>query len=223
MTQTTTISRGRAIVVNRIMVFAAVSLAFGSYFWQPVRWMEYLIDVMVRAYLHFIAGSLAHEGVHGHLGNSRSSNGWWGRVALLPTSSAFVTFRKAHMYHHSATNIPGKDPDELLDTPRKWEIAFRALLLPSYWLMWLWKNDRLTRGDRVEYVLTCAVQVVIYGVVAQFVGIERVLGVLFGLIPSAILHAVVLWYFFAIKHMRAAPRARRRAARTITTAGRCFG
>jgi fatty acid desaturase len=195
MTQTT-ISRDRAIVLNRIMICAAVSLAFASYLWQPLRWVEYIIDIVLRAYLHFIAGSLAHEAVHGHLGNSRSSNAWWGRVALLPTISPFVTFRKAHMHHHSATNIPGKDPDEFLNTPRKWEIPFRALLLPSYWLIWLWKNGRLTGRDRMEYALTCAAQVLVFNLVAQFAGTERVL---WGLIPSGILHAVVLWYCFAVK------------------------
>src|SRR5688572_5307080 len=159
MTQTTTISRDRAIVLNRIMISTAVAMAFGSYFWHPVRWMEYVLDVLVRAYLHFIAGSLAHEAVHGHLGNSRSSNAWWGRVELLPTTSPFLTFRKPHRSHHSATNIPGEDPYEFLNTPRKWQIPFRALLLPSHWLIWLWKNGRLTRSDRVEYALTCAGQV----------------------------------------------------------------
>src|SRR5438552_18655391 len=103
MDELETISRARAIVLNRITTCAVVSMAFGSYFWQPMQWIEYAIDVVLRAYLHFIAGSMAHETVHGHLGKSKSSNAWWGRLALLPITAPFVTFRKAHIEHHANT------------------------------------------------------------------------------------------------------------------------
>ena len=80
------ISRSRAVFVNRAVTCAAVSMAFATYFAQPLTLLAYAIDFVVRAYLHFVAGVMAHESVHGHLGNSRSANQWWGRFALFPTT-----------------------------------------------------------------------------------------------------------------------------------------
>ena len=190
------ISRHSAIIVNRIATTGAVSLALGSYFWQPTLAVHYVADIVLRAYLHFVAGSMAHESVHGHLGNSRRANSWWGRFALIPTTVPFVIFRKTHLHHHAATNIPEKDPDEFLNTPKSWQIPFRAWALPYHWVMWLLRHGRLTRRDRTEYILTYAVEAVLYGAIVYFTGLERLL---LGLIPSAALHSMMLWYGFGIK------------------------
>ncbi|MBI4471808.1 MAG: fatty acid desaturase, partial [Acidobacteria bacterium] len=154
MTHAATISLNRAVAVNRITTAGAVSLALGSYFWQPTLIIHYVLDIALRAYMHFVAGSMAHESVHGHLGNSRWANLWWGRIAMLPTTVPFVIFRKTHLRHHAATNIPEKDPDEFLNTPRAWEIPLRAWLLPYHWVTWLMRNGQFTAYDRIEYALT---------------------------------------------------------------------
>src|ERR1051326_1597932 len=53
--------------------------------------------IVLRVYLHFVGGSMAHESVYGHLGNSRLLNSWWGRFTLIPTTVPFVIFRKTHL------------------------------------------------------------------------------------------------------------------------------
>ena len=189
-------NRNRAIVINRITTLATVSLALGSYLWQPTLLVHYIVDIVVRAYLHFVGGSMAHESVHGHLGNSRSSNQWWGRLALLPTTVPYVIFRKTHLEHHASTNIPEKDPDEFLNTRRSWEIPFRAWALPYHWMHWLLRHGKLTRTDRIEYAATYAVEAAIYGAIAYYVGMERLI---LGMLPACALHSLLLWYGFAIK------------------------
>jgi fatty acid desaturase len=139
---------------------------------------------------------MAHESVHGHLGNSRSANTWWGRFALLPTTVPFVIFRKTHLHHHAATNVPERDPDEFLNTSRSWQIPFRAWALPYHWVVWLHRHGRFTRRDRFEYAATYIIEAGLYGAIAYFAGIERLI---LGLIPSATLHSMLLWYGFGIK------------------------
>ena len=190
------ISRVNAILINRAITCASVGGAFASYFWMPPGMIAYALDIIFRAYLHFVAGVMAHESVHGHLGNTRSSNFWWGRLAILPTTVPYVTFRKTHLHHHQATNIPELDPDEFLNTPHFWQIPLRALALPYHWVHWMRRTGRFTRSDRVEYALNYLVVAVVYGSIAWFVGWERVL---IGLCASAALHSLLLWYAFAIK------------------------
>jgi fatty acid desaturase len=62
--------------------------------------------------------------------------------------------------------------------------------------MWLLKRKRFTSRDQIQYGLNYVAIAAIYGSIAMFVGIDRVL---LGLIPAAILHSLFLWYFFAIK------------------------
>lgn len=196
MNQQTSFSRSTSILTSRIIVCGTVLAALASYFFQPVRILYYCVDILIRTYLHFVAGAMAHEAAHGHLGKSKSSNLWWGRLALIPTTVPSVTFRKTHLQHHAATNIPGKDPDEFLNTKRAWEIPFRALAMPHHWYLWLKKDGRFTKQDQIEYAATYLVYIAIYGTIAAFVGVERVL---FGLFPAAVLHSLLLWYPFAIK------------------------
>src|SRR5207245_6889453 len=196
MNRTAFISRDHAIVINRVTALAAVSMTLGSYFWQPVSAIHYIGDVVLRTYLQFVAGVMAHECVHGHFGNSRSSNRWWGRFAMLPMLVPYPIFRKEHLQHHAATNIPGQDPDEFMNARRSWEIPLRAIALPFHWALWLHKNERLTRHDRIENRVSLFTGVVVYAVIAYFAGIQRVV---FGFIPVALLHSVFLWYTFAAK------------------------
>jgi fatty acid desaturase len=196
MNHAATISRKQSVQVNRITTFAAISIALGSYFWQPTLLIHYVLDIVLRAYLHFVGGSMAHESVHGHLGDSRSSNSWWGRFALIPTTVPFVIFRKTHLQHHASTNVPGKDPDEFLNTPHRWEIPFRAWALPYHWVRWLKRNRQFSPSDRFEYAATYVVEAAIYGTIAYFVGIERLI---LGLLPACTIHSLLLWYAFAIK------------------------
>jgi fatty acid desaturase len=188
--------RKQSILISRITICIAVFGALATYFWHPASALLIALDIFVRSYFHFVAGAMAHEGVHGHLGNTKSSNRWWSRFALIPTTVPEVTFRKTHIQHHAATNVPGDDPDEFLNAKRSWEIPFRALMMPHHWLIWLLKRKRFTSRDRIEYGLTYFALSAIYGTIAVFVGVPRVL---FGLIPAAILHSLFLWYFFAIK------------------------
>ena len=196
MTTTTSVSRRHAILVSRITICSVVTMALASYFWHPVRLLHWVVDILLRTYLHFAAGAMAHEASHGHLGNSRNTNLWWGRFALIPTTVPNVTFRKTHLHHHAFTNIPEKDPDEFLNTKRSWQIPFRALAMPHHWVLWLYKHRKFTRADVREYFLTYLVYTVIYGTIAYFAGVERLL---LGLLPAAVLHSFLLWYFFAIK------------------------
>ena len=196
MNRSTLVPRARAIMFNRMITCATVSMALASYFWQPTRLILYAIDIVFRAYLHYVAGVMAHESVHGHLGNTRSSNDWWGRIGLLPTTVPYVTFRKTHLHHHSATNIPEMDPDEFLNTRHSWQIPFRAFALPYHWVVWMSKNGKFSRRERIEYLLHYGVIAIVYGVIAYFTSVERVL---IGLLASATLHSLLLWYYFAIK------------------------
>src|SRR5262252_3656515 len=141
------ISRARAVLVNRGVAGTAVLIAFATYFTQPVT---------------FIAGVMAHESVHGHLGNTRSANQWWGRLALFPTTVPYVTFRTTHLHHHVNTNVPELDPDEFLNTRHAWQIPIRAFALPYHWVVWMWKTGRFTRTVRREYLLNYLAVAVVY-------------------------------------------------------------
>jgi fatty acid desaturase len=196
MSPTQSLERNRSILISRITICAAVIGALATYFWHPAGVFLVTLDIFVRTYFHFVAGAMAHEGVHGHLGNSKKANRWWSRLALIPTTVPEVTFRKTHIQHHAETNVPDKDPDEFLNTNHAWQIPFRAVAMPHHWLVWLSKRGRFTRSDRLEFALTYLSLFAIYGTIAAFVGVQRVL---FGLLPAAILHSLLLWYFFAIK------------------------
>ena len=196
MTETTSSSRSQGIVINRITSSVAVALAMAGYFWQPIGGVHYALDILMRAYLSFVAGAMAHEAAHGHLGRSKSSNLWWGRVAMIPTTVPFLTFRKTHLRHHAATNVPEADPDAFLNTKKSWEIPLRTLALPHHWTLWLCRHGQWTRRDTVEYLATYLSYFTVYGAIAAFVGVERVA---LGLFPALTLHALLLWYGFAIR------------------------
>jgi fatty acid desaturase len=177
-----------------IVVFTTVS-SLGSFFWHPATPLQAVLDIVVRAYLLFVAGGMAHEATHGHLGNSRSANLWWGRLALLPTTVPYGIFRKTHLHHHLHTNVPDRDPDLFLDAGPRWQRPVRALLMPHNWMLWLLRNRKFKAADWVDYLLTYAVYLALYGAIISQVGAVRFI---VGLIPATILHAYLLWYPFAI-------------------------
>ncbi len=190
------ISRDRVVRFNRTIALVSVSAAFISYLYQPTTVIAWAIDIVFRAYAHFVAAVMAHESVHGHLGNTRRTNDWWGRFSLLPTTVPYVTFRKTHLHHHSSTNEPEKDPDEFLNTPHTWQIPFRTFALPYHWVFWMWRNHRFPHRDRIEYGLNYAVVALVYGALMTVAGWERVM---IGFLFSAGIHSLLLWYWFAIK------------------------
>lgn len=189
-------TRAQSIFASRVVICAAVGLSLGSYFLQPETMFAWVAVILFRTWLHFISGSMAHEGTHGNLGRSRLANLWWGRLALIPTTVPYTSFRLTHLAHHAHTNIPGKDPDAFLDTPHLWQFPFRALAMPHHWVVWLRRQGKFGRAAILEYVLTYAAYTAIYGAIAYFVGVAEVLA---GLLIPAVLHSFLLWYAFAYK------------------------
>ncbi|HEY9839617.1 MAG TPA: fatty acid desaturase [Candidatus Obscuribacterales bacterium] len=188
-------TRQDSIRASRWLIVLLLAACLGSYFWQPVG-LAWLADILLRGWLHFLSGSMAHEAAHGHLGNSKRANLWWGRIALLPAGVAYVAFQKTHLYHHSYTNDPEKDPDYYLHQRPAWLTPIRAFAMPYHWIAWLRQRGKLTRSILGEWALTYLAYFLIYTLLALVCGPVRVLA---GLVGSAALHALVLWYFFAIK------------------------
>jgi beta-carotene hydroxylase len=189
-------ARQISIWASRSVIGLAGGLSLASYFWSPVGPLLAVLDLLGRAYLNFLLGAMAHEASHGHLGNSRSSNQWWGRLALLPVGVVSVVFRKTHLHHHAHTNEPGLDPDYFLHTEKRWQIPLRAVAMPYQWLYWIQKNRIFNRREWLEYGLT------ILGFVAVFCTIGWLTGfgqMLIRLIFSEILHGFLLWYVFALR------------------------
>jgi fatty acid desaturase len=118
------------------------------------------------------------------------------RTYLLSMIVPFNIFRKEHLQHHAATNIPGKDPDEFMNTKRKWEIPIRAVALPFHWGLWLRRNRRLTRRDVIQNLVSIAVSITTYAGIAYVMGPSRVL---LGFIPVVFLLSFFFWYTFAVK------------------------
>jgi beta-carotene hydroxylase len=156
----------------------------------------YALDLLLRAYFMFIGTVMAHEGVHGHLGPTKPSNFWWGRLALLPCMVPYTNFRKTHQLHHAYTNIPGKDPDHFVKPCSFLEIPLRAVAMPHQWFFWLWKRGRIKKGDLVELVLNYIGIFAAYGAILALVGPSRLL---LGLVPALVLVSILLWYPFAIQ------------------------
>ncbi|MGA9520739.1 MAG: fatty acid desaturase [Myxococcaceae bacterium] len=185
-----------SIQASRLTVLAVLGTCLWTYFQQPEGALEWTLDILFRAYLHFIAGVMAHEATHGHLGSSRAANLWWGRVALTPTMVPYAVFRKTHILHHRHTNIADEDPDAYLNTRHLWQVPLRAVSMPYHWLRWLRTRGLLTRELALELALTWAFYAAIAIALASQVGWARVLS---GYFPAGILHALLLWYPFAIK------------------------
>jgi ring-1,2-phenylacetyl-CoA epoxidase subunit PaaE len=189
-------ARTRSIWISRTITLCVVFAAMGSLFWHPPDWWAYALDILLRGYVMFIGTVMAHEATHGHLGRSRTSNAWWGRLALLPCMVTYTKFRRTHLLHHAHTNEPQGDPDYFLATDREWEIPIRAVLMPFNWLYWLRRNDKLERNDVRDHLLNVLGIVALFGILLYFVGWKRIL---LGTFPANVMVSLILWYPFAVK------------------------
>jgi fatty acid desaturase len=189
-------SRPQIYFLSRSIICAVVLISIGTLFLRPEGPLEQILDTMVRTYLIFIGTVMAHEGVHGHLGRSRTANFRWGRLALVPSMVPFTNFRKTHHLHHAYTNIPGKDPDHFMKSRNRIEIVLRAVAMPHQWFFWLWKRGAIKKRDIVELVLNYFLICAVYGAILAFVGPSRLF---WGMAPALVLVSVLLWYPFAVQ------------------------
>jgi fatty acid desaturase len=60
----------------------------------------------------------------------------------------------------------------------------------------MWKSGRFRRSEQIEYAVHYLTVAVVYGSLIYLTSVERVL---VGLLCSATLHSLLLWYAFAIK------------------------
>jgi len=189
-------SRSQIYFLSRSIICAVVLISIGTLFLRPEGPLEHILDTMVRTYLIFIGTVMAHEGVHGHLGRTRTANFRWGRLALVPSMVPFTNFRKTHHLHHAYTNIPGKDPDHFMKSRNRIEIVLRAVAMPHQWFFWLWKRGAIKKRDLVELVLNYLLIFAVYGAILAFVGPSRLF---WGMTPALVLVSVLLWYPFAVQ------------------------
>jgi beta-carotene hydroxylase len=88
--------------------------------------------VLLSWLLYWLYTSL-HEAVHSNIANNRSNLNWLneaiGYIAGSLLGVPFTLHRNAHMAHHRATNIVGKDPDAVFEKPGLWHGISRAVLL----------------------------------------------------------------------------------------------
>ena len=189
-------TRPRIYSLSRLVICAVVVGALGPLFWHPANAIEYVADVLVRSWIAFLGTVMAHEGTHGHLGRTKAGNFWWGRLALLPTMVPFTNFYKTHNLHHAHTNIPDRDPDHFMNARHAWELPLRALAMPHQWFFWLKKRNRIKRRDIVELALNYIGILAVFGLIAWFTGLARVIS---GVGPSLVIVSMLLWYPFAFK------------------------
>jgi len=189
-------NRTHVFRLSRSVICVVVLLSIGTLFVPVTNFLSLVFDVLLRTHLIFIGTVMAHESVHGHLGRTRSSNFWWGRVALLPSMVPFTNFRRTHQLHHAHTNDPKHDPDHFMKSRNRVELALRAIAMPHYWFFWLRKRGRLRPKDVVELLLNYVGIAVVYSVVLLFIGPTRLAS---GMIPPLIMVSLLLWYPFAVQ------------------------
>lgn len=189
-------ARHKIYLLSRSVICVVVVASTGTLFLQPSDPFQFIIDVLLRTYLIFIGTVMAHEGVHGHLGRTKASNFWWGRISLLPSMVPYTNFRKTHRLHHAHTNIPDQDPDHFMKSRNIFEIPLRAVAMPHQWFFWLWRRGQIKRADVAEMVLNYALIFALYAVVLWFIGPLRLF---WGMVPPLILVSILLWYPFAVQ------------------------
>ena len=182
--------------LSRFVVLAVVATAMGSLLLEPASLFGYLLDVLFRSYVMFLGTVMAHEGIHGNLGRSRTTNVWWGRIALLPTMVPFSNFRKTHLLHHAFTNIPDKDPDYFVRPRNVFEIPLRAVAMPHHWFFWLWNRGHIDRDHLLDLLLNYVGIFSAYALLLFAVSPWRLVS---GMVPALILVSLLLWYPFAVK------------------------
>ncbi|HXC72886.1 MAG TPA: fatty acid desaturase [Pyrinomonadaceae bacterium] len=182
--------------LSRTIISGAGLLAIGTLLIPLTNPLLIVFDVLLRTYLIFLGTVMAHEAVHGHLGRTKASNSWWGRIALIPSMVPFTNFRKTHQLHHAHTNIPENDPDHFMKSRNFVELFLRALAMPHHWFFWLRKRARMKRSDVVELILNYLGIILVFSVVLVFAGAARLF---WGMVPPLILVSLLLWYPFAVQ------------------------
>jgi beta-carotene hydroxylase len=190
------LTRRQTHQLSRGIICLVVVLSTGTLFIPTTNIPSLLLDVLLRTYLIFIGTVMAHESVHGHLGRTKSTNFWWGRIALLPSMVPFTNFRRTHQLHHVHTNDPNDDPDHFMKSHNLAELAVRAIAMPHHWFFWLKKRGKLGRKDLIELFLNYLAIAVVYSLVLFFIGPTRLLT---GMVPPLILVSLLLWYPFAVQ------------------------
>jgi len=188
--------RPQIYYLSRTIICFVVALSIVTLFIPIRNPIVVIVDIIVRTYLIFLGTVMAHESVHGHLGRTKATNFWWGRVALIPSMVPFTNFRRTHQLHHAHTNLPDEDPDHFMKSRNLMELALRAIAMPHHWFFWLRKRGRLKRDDLLELFLNYLGIAVVYTPILVLVGPYRLL---LGMVPSLILVSLLLWYPFAVQ------------------------
>ena len=190
--------RPRVYLLSRCVICFVVAASLGGLFFAPPNGWGYLADVLVRSYLAFVGTVMAHEGVHGLLGGTRSANLWWGRLALIPTMVPFTNFRKTHLLHHRYTNEAPRDPDHFVKphADGEWELPLRAVAMPHHWFFWLRKRHQVDASHVRELLLNYAGIAIVYLLILLVVGPWRLVS---GMLPLLVIVSLLLWYPFAFK------------------------
>jgi len=188
--------RPKIYYLSRTIICVVGLLAIGTLLIPITNPLLIVFDVLLRTYLIFLGTVMAHEAVHGHLGRTKASNFWWGRIALIPSMVPFTNFRKTHQLHHAHTNIPEHDPDHFMKSRNFFELFLRALAMPHHWFFWLRKRGRMKRGDMLELILNYLCIIMVFSVVLVFAGASRLL---WGMVPPLMLVSLLLWYPFAVQ------------------------
>jgi len=171
-----------------------VACALGSLLYTPQSLAAYALDVLCRTYLVFLGTVMAHEGTHGLLGRTGTSNSWWARLALLPSMVPYTNFRRTHLLHHRFTNLGDRDPDHFIKPRRDWELPLRTIAMPHHWFFWLLKRDQIDRSHVRDLALNYAGILFVYAIFLNIVGPARLFSAMF---PTLILVSLLLWYPFA--------------------------
>src|SRR6185503_1265054 len=172
--------RRQIYYLSRTIICGAGLLAIGTLIIPLTNPFLIVFDILLRTYLIFLGTVMAHEAVHGHLGRTKASNSWWGRIALIPSMVPFTNFRKTHQLHHAHTNIPENDPDHFMKSRNFVELFLRALAMPHHWFFWLRKRGRMNRTDVIELVLNYIAIILVFSVVLVFAGAARLF---WGMVP----------------------------------------
>jgi fatty acid desaturase len=181
--------------LSRSIVSVLVIGSIAAFAFTPETPLGWAAEIAFRSWLMFLGGVMAHEATHGHLGTTRRSNDWWGRLALFPAMVPYLCFRKTHPMHHAHTNVPEDDPDYFVK-PRHWlEVPLRSTAIPHYWVLWLERRNKLTRRDVVELVLHYLAMGAIFGTLMLIVGGARFW---LSMGPSLVIVSTLLWYPFGV-------------------------
>jgi fatty acid desaturase len=189
-------SRPQIFLLSRSIICLVVLLSEATLMITPKGILWYVVDILFRTYLIFIGTVMAHEGVHGHLGRTRTTNLWWGRVALIPSLVPFTNFRKTHHLHHAHTNIPDMDPDHFMLSRNVVELILRAVAMPHHWFFWLWRRNQIKKKDLVDLIMNYLVIAAVHLPIVLVAGPSRVV---LSLGPALVLVSVLLWYPFAVQ------------------------